>query len=167
MTPTSGISPDRDRSRPDRPPASSPEARRRMQAARRRDTAPELALRRELHRRGYRYRVDVAPLPGLRRRADLVFSRKHLAVYVDGCFWHSCPQHATQPKSNAEWWSDKLATNRRRDRDTDRSLRENGWTVVRVWEHEDAVTAADRIEEVLRSNSTRSLQSPRTPTDQH
>ncbi|MPZ84010.1 MAG: DNA mismatch endonuclease Vsr [Actinophytocola sp.] len=150
MTPTSGISPDRDTSRADRPPASSPGARRRMQAAHRRDTAPELALRRELHRRGFRYRVDFAPLPGLRRRADLVFPRKRLAVYVDGCFWHSCPEHATQPKSNAAWWADKLATNQRRDRDTDQRLRENGWIVVRVWEHENAVAAADRIETILR-----------------
>ncbi|MFE2995085.1 very short patch repair endonuclease [Nocardia sp. NPDC059246] len=112
-------------------------------------TKPELALRRELHRRGKRFFVDRAPLPGLRRRADLVFPRRKVAVYVDGCFWHSCPQHATRPKNNAQWWADKLAGNVARDRDTDARLAAAGWTVVRVWEHEAADSAADLVMRAL------------------
>lgn len=131
------------------PTASSPEARRRMQANRRRDTKPELALRRLLHARGRRFRVDYPPLPGLRRRADLVFTRKMVAVYVDGCWWHSCPMHGTTAKANATFWARKLAANQQRDRDTDRRLSEAGWAVVRVWEHESAEEAADRVEAAL------------------
>ena len=121
-----------------------------MSKQRRRDTAPELALRRELHRRGVRFFVDRAPVPGMRRRADLVFPRKHVAVYVDGCFWHRCPQHATDPRNNAEWWAAKLAANVARDRDTDVRLVEQGWRVVRVWEHESAPAAADKVQAALR-----------------
>jgi DNA mismatch endonuclease (patch repair protein) len=121
----------------------------RLSRQRTRDTAPEVALRRELHRRGRRFFVDRAPLRGLRRRADLVFPGRSVAVYVDGCFWHSCPVHATHPKNNAQWWADKLAANVARDRDTDARLAENGWQVVRVWEHETVLAAADRVEAVL------------------
>jgi DNA mismatch endonuclease (patch repair protein) len=121
-----------------------------MQATRQSGTAAELALRRELHRRGHRYRVDLTPLPGLRRRADIAFPRAHVAVFVDGCFWHSCPEHATVPKNNRDWWQTKLAGNVDRDRDTDRRLTQSGWIVLRVWEHEPASEAADRIEELLR-----------------
>jgi DNA mismatch endonuclease (patch repair protein) len=117
-----------------------------MSRQRRTGTAPEIALRRELHRRGRRYFVDRAPLPGLRRRADLVFPRHRVAVYVDGCFWHCCPEHATYPRNNAQWWAEKLAGNVARDRDTDARLGAAGWTVVRVWEHEDAAAAADRVQ---------------------
>lgn len=120
-----------------------------MRRQARRDTAPELALRRELHRRGRRFFVDRPPLAGLRRRADLVFPRRRVAVYVDGCFWHSCPQHATRPKSNADWWAQKLAANVARDRDTDDRLTAAGWAVVRVWEHEDPTSAADRVQAAL------------------
>jgi DNA mismatch endonuclease (patch repair protein) len=116
-----------------------------MKAVRRHGTQPERELRSALHARGLRYRVDVSPVSGFRRRADLVFSRARIAVYVDGCFWHSCPQHATTPKSNREWWEEKLAANVARDRRTDRDLAELGWTVVRVWEHEDMEPAAERI----------------------
>lgn len=119
--------------------------RARMRRQGRRDTKPELALRRELHARGKRFFVDRAPLKGLRRRADLVFPRRRVAVYVDGCFWHFCPVHGTAPKNNAAWWADKLAGNVARDRDTDARLRKAGWSVVRVWEHEDPVAAADRV----------------------
>lgn len=117
----------------------------RLSKQRRRDTKPEVALRRELHRRGLRYFVDRAPLKGMRRRADLVFPRRKVAVYVDGCFWHSCPIHATRPRNNAQWWADKLAANVARDRDTDTRLIEEGWRVVRIWEHEDPVVAAQRV----------------------
>ncbi|MFE7418655.1 very short patch repair endonuclease [Rhodococcus sp. NPDC057529] len=131
-------------------PATDPATSARMRAQRRRDTAPELALRRELHRRGVRFFVDRAPMKGVRRRADLVFPRLKVAVYVDGCFWHSCPQHATFPKNNAQWWADKLAGNVTRDRDTDSTLTDAGWTVVRIWEHENPVVAADRVQAALR-----------------
>ncbi|RVW08619.1 very short patch repair endonuclease [Prescottella agglutinans] len=130
-------------------PSTDPLTSARMRAQRRRDTAPEVALRRELHRRGARFFVDRAPLRGLRRRADLVFPRKKVAVYVDGCFWHSCPQHATSPKNNAQWWADKLAANVVRDRDTDARLAAAGWRVVRIWEHEDPTEAADRVQAAL------------------
>lgn len=122
-----------------------------MQRQGRRDTVPELAVRRELWRRGLRYRVDVSPVAGMRRRADIVFTRARVAVYVDGCFWHRCPMHATTPKANREWWAAKLDANVRRDRDTDQRLAELGWTVVRLWEHEDPMTAADRVAEAVRS----------------
>ncbi|WP_062994689.1 very short patch repair endonuclease [Nocardia mikamii] len=121
----------------------------RMARQRRTGTAPETALRTELHRRGLRYFVDRAPLPGLRRRADLVFPRRKVAVYVDGCFWHRCPLHATYPKNNAQWWAEKLAGNVARDRDTDARLAAAGWLVVRVWEHENSVAAADRVQSAL------------------
>ena len=123
--------------------------RRRMQTTRQRDTRAELLLRRELHRRGRRFRVDLAPLPGLRRRADIVFTRQRVAVYVDGCFWHACPEHGTMPRHNRQWWASKLEANERRDRDTDRRLREAGWQVIRIWEHSGAVDAADEVERGL------------------
>lgn len=85
----------------------------------------------------------------MRRRADLLFPRRRTAVYVDGCFWHSCPVHATRPKNNAEWWAAKLAGNVARDRDTDARLAEAGWVVVRVWEHEEPAAAADRVDRAL------------------
>ena len=124
-----------------------------MQANRRRDTAPELALRRELHRRGRRYFVDRAPLRGLRRRADLVFPRYRVAVYVDGCFWHSCPEHGTIPKSNTAWWKAKLDANRARDHDTDQRLRDAGWTPIRIWEHRGVAEAASEVEQALRAST--------------
>jgi DNA mismatch endonuclease, patch repair protein len=122
-----------------------------MRATPQRDTAPELALRKELHRQGLRYRVDHSPLPGLRRRADVVFSRARIAVYVDGCFWHGCPVHATWPTANAAFWREKIEGNRRRDRDTDEKLRAAGWIPVRVWEHEQPLVAAHAIAELVRS----------------
>jgi DNA mismatch endonuclease, patch repair protein len=131
------------------PAASSPEALRRMQRQARRDTKPEMALRRELHRLGLRYRVDCQVMPGVRRRADIVFTRARIAVFVDGCFWHGCPQHATKPKANAEWWAEKLSTTVARDRDTDARLQTHGWKVLRFWEHEDMRTAAMTIHAVV------------------
>jgi DNA mismatch endonuclease (patch repair protein) len=116
-----------------------------MQMQRTRDTAPELAVRRLLHAAGLRYRVDRPPLPGLRRRADLVFGPARVVVYVDGCFWHGCPEHGTRPAANAEWWRNKIDANRARDRDTDRRLVEAGWAVLRAWEHEKPDDVAERI----------------------
>lgn len=116
----------------------------------RRDTLPELELRRELHARGLRYRVDVSPVKALRGRADILFPRPRVAIYVDGCFWHSCPTHGVLPKGNREWWRKKLEATVRRDRSTNSALKELGWEIIRVWEHEDPVTAADRIEATVR-----------------
>jgi DNA mismatch endonuclease (patch repair protein) len=121
-----------------------------MQLQRTRDTAPELALRQALHALGLRYRVDRAPIPGSPRRADIVFTRQQVAVYVDGCFWHGCPEHGTRSKSNTAWWEDKLARVRARDADTDRALTEAGWLVIRTWEHEDPRVVAEKIQDVIR-----------------
>lgn len=129
--------------------APDPKLSARMRRVRRKDTAAELAVRSELHARGLRYFVDRAVLPGRRRRADVVFPRAKVAVFVDGCFWHSCPQHATAPRSNAQWWVDKLRANVERDRRTDADLRAAGWTVIRIWEHESPSSAADRVESAL------------------
>jgi DNA mismatch endonuclease (patch repair protein) len=130
------------------PSPSSPAARRKMLSNRRRDTTPELALRSALHRRGLRFRVDFPVSAGGRSvRPDIVFTRDRLAVYIDGCFWHGCPEHATQPKANAEYWGPKLRANIARDRRATAALEESGWTVLRVWEHvpvEDAVAAVVR-----------------------
>jgi DNA mismatch endonuclease (patch repair protein) len=122
-----------------------------MQTQKRRETRPELRLRRELWSRGLRYRVD-APLPlrASRRRADILFPRVRVAVFVDGCYWHACPLHGTSPRANASWWAEKLAANVRRDRDTDEQLYAIGWHSVRVWEHEDPAEAAARIEALVR-----------------
>lgn len=110
-----------------------------------------MRLRRELHSRGLRYRVNVPVLPdGRRRRADIVFTRARVVVFVDGCFWHACPEHGTLPKTNREWWRSKLDRNAERDRDTDRRLRDASWTVLRFWEHENVVNAADIIEIAVR-----------------
>ncbi|EGD53291.1 very short patch repair endonuclease [Gordonia neofelifaecis] len=135
--------------------ASSEAVRRSMKSNRSRDTGPELRLRSELHRRGLRYFVDRAPIKGVRRRADVVFPRKKIAVFVDGCFWHGCPEHFTVAKTNAEYWAAKVEANRARDRDTDRLLIDAGWTVLRVWEHEDVEGAADRIVRAIRPGSER------------
>jgi DNA mismatch endonuclease (patch repair protein) len=120
-----------------------------MVATPRRDTPCELALRSAVHRLGLRFRVDW-PLPGTRRRADLAFVTARVAVFVDGCFWHGCPVHATWPKANAAWWRAKLAGNIGRDRDTDARLRGAGWRVLRFWEHADMVEAARRVERTVR-----------------
>lgn len=118
----------------------------RMSRQARRDTSPELALRRELHRRGLRYRIEY-PIPGIpRRRADIAFTRARVAVFVDGCFWHACPRHGTWPKRNDSWWAAKLEANVARDAQTDNHLAAVGWSVVRIWEHEAAVDAADRVQ---------------------
>lgn len=134
------------------PAASSPDALRRMKTQARRDTKPEMTLRRELYRLGLRYRVDRAVIPGVRRRADVVFTRARVVVFVDGCFWHGCPMHGTQPKANAEWWRSKLEANVARDRDTDERLRAAGWRVVRIWEHEDMRAAALTVHQLIASH---------------
>lgn len=124
-----------------------------MRNVARRDTPIEMALRRELHALGLRYRVDTRPLQDLRRRADVVFRRARVAVFVDGCFWHSCPIHGTIPKANRQWWTEKLRRTRMRDLDTDRRLNQAGWVVVRMWAHEDPLKLAIRIAAVVRSRA--------------
>jgi len=102
----------------------------------RRDTGPELHLRKLLYRAGLRYRV-VYPVPGMPRRTiDIAFTRRHIAVFVDGCFWHGCPVHGTAPVANAEWWAQKLRRNAERDQETTERLQALGWQVIRLWEHE-------------------------------
>lgn len=137
------------------PRPSSEHVAKRMRTTRRSGTVAELALRREVFALGLRYRVDAPALPGLRRRADLLFRSARVAVFVDGCFWHVCPRHASWPKSNAAWWRRKLERNVERDRDTDRRLRLEGWRVIRVWEHENPLVAAGRILRAVRSRSLR------------
>ena len=115
-----------------------------------------MQLRRELHARGLRYRVDRPVLADRRRRVDLVFPGPKVAVFVDGCFWHRCPEHGNIPKANRDWWREKLNRNVARDRDTDAQLAAAGWSVVRIWEHElreDPVAAADRVEAVVRPSA--------------
>ncbi|MGH1564730.1 very short patch repair endonuclease [Mumia sp. DW29H23] len=125
--------------------ASSPAVRRGMQANRGRDTKPELAVRRAAHAAGLRYRVDRRPIPTFNRRADLVFTRSKVAVFVDGCFWHGCPEHHTIAKSNATFWAEKVRRNRERDAETDSALTAAGWTVIRAWEHETPDDVVERI----------------------
>ncbi|MFC7464959.1 very short patch repair endonuclease [Brachybacterium sp. GCM10030252] len=137
---------------PVHPRPTSEQARRTMLANRRRDTTIEIAVRRHLHKAGLRYRVDYAPDPAQRRRrADIVFPKLRIAVYIDGCFWHGCPTHYSPPKSNSEYWLPKIERNRTRDEETTDALRALGWTVLRYWEHEGAaVIAGDVAAEVRR-----------------
>ncbi|MEW1927584.1 very short patch repair endonuclease [Streptomyces sp. NPDC088360] len=109
------------------------------------DTTPEVAVRRLLHAAGLRYRVNY-PVPGMfRRRIDVAFSRAKIAVFIDGCFWHGCPEHATQPRANVDWWRAKLERNMARDCQTTEHLQAEGWTVLRFWEHEAAHTVAHAV----------------------
>lgn len=122
-----------------------------MKANRGRDTSPELAVRRLLHADGLRYRVDYAPIGG-RRRADIVFTRQKIAIFIDGCFWHGCPAHATRPKTNVDYWTPKLDRNVERDRETTVLLQLAGWTVLRFWEHEAPSDVARAVVEAARSS---------------
>jgi DNA mismatch endonuclease (patch repair protein) len=124
----------------------------RMRANRRRDTRPEVALRSHLHRLGMRFRKD-HPLRLVDRvvRPDVVFTRARLAVFVDGCFWHRCPEHGNVPRANGDYWGPKLARNVARDRAVDQALAAAGWHVMRAWEHEDAAAVAHAVAAELRS----------------
>jgi DNA mismatch endonuclease, patch repair protein len=117
-----------------------------MRRNRRRDSGPELALRSALHRRGLRFRIDL-PIKTESRmvRPDVVFTRARLAVFVDGCFWHCCPEHGNVPKANKGYWRPKLEGNVKRDRLVDAELSAAGWRVVRAWEHEDPEEVAEQI----------------------
>ena len=116
-----------------------------MQRMPRVSTGPEMLIRRELHWRGLRFRVNHPRLPG---RPDVAFTGARIAVFVDGCFWHACPEHGVLPKNNRDWWRTKLDRNVARDREKDVRLEEIGWMVVHVWEHEDPVKAANSIQQL-------------------
>lgn len=126
--------------------ASSAANRTSMRGNRSRDTKPELAIRRLVHAAGLRYRVDRSPLKGVRRRADIVFGPARVAVFIDGCFWHGCPDHFVLPKTNVDYWHGKIGGNMERDRATDELLTAAGWSVLRFWEHESPEGCAQRIE---------------------
>lgn len=132
---------------PQRPTAQT---RRRMRRQRSQNTKPELTLRSELHRRGLRYRLQLRIVEGTFRRVDIVFTKAKLAIFVDGCFWHSCPEHGTEPSNNRAWWREKLRANALRDEDTNRRLQATGWRVLRVWEHEDMGEIAERVERLVK-----------------
>ncbi|MFZ5869387.1 MAG: very short patch repair endonuclease [Actinomycetota bacterium] len=133
------------------PWASSPAARRAMQGNRSRDTKPELAVRRLIHAAGLRYRVDVRPKRDLPRRADIMFTRQRIAVFIDGCYWHGCEQHVRVPsKANADYWNKKLARNVERDTETTALLEQAGWRVLRYWEHEAPESVAESIVRAVR-----------------
>lgn len=125
--------------------ASSAGSRATMRANRGRDTKPEIAVRRIVHASGYRYRVNARPEKDLRRTADLFFSRVKVAVFIDGCFWHGCPDHYIPPKANDGYWSEKVSRNHARDIETRAILEERGWEVLRFWEHEPAQYVASKV----------------------
>jgi DNA mismatch endonuclease (patch repair protein) len=125
--------------------ASSEATRKKMLGNKSRDTSPELRVRSLVHRRGFRYRVAQRPIPTLRRTADLVFRRARIAVFIDGCFWHGCPEHYRPPNTNPDYWRDKIEGNRLRDQETDELLAQAGWEVLRFWEHEDEDEVADAV----------------------
>jgi DNA mismatch endonuclease, patch repair protein len=135
---------------PTRSWAASPAVRRAMQGNKSRDTKPEMAVRRAVHAMGLRYRIAARPLVGLSRTADLVFRRARIAVFVDGCFWHGCPDHHIPPKTNTNYWAAKIKGNKVRDRETTVLLRAAGWTVLRFWSHEDPRAVATHISQVVR-----------------
>lgn len=121
----------------------------RMRLTPSRDTRPEVALRRALHAAGMRYWVDARPVPSVRRTADVVFPRLRIAVFLDGCYWHGCPDHYVASKSNVSWWRNKIEGNIARDMDTNQRLRHAGWLVVRVWEHEPTDEGVIRIAQAV------------------
>lgn len=128
-----------------RPPPSSEQVSQQMKRMPRKDSVPEIRLRRALHALGLRFRVNLKGLPGT---PDIVFTRAKIAVFVDGCFWHRCPDHGVLPKANRDWWREKLDRNVSRDRLKDEELSSLGWTVVHVWEHEEEAESAGRIREL-------------------
>ncbi|QMW64920.1 very short patch repair endonuclease [Mumia sp. ZJ1417] len=134
--------------------ASTPAVRRSMLSNRSRDTKPEIAVRRLVHAAGLRYRVDFRPLAGLNRRADIVFPGLKIAIFIDGCFWHGCPEHHTVAESNGEYWASKVTRNRARDRETDHALESYDWLVLRAWEHEPAEEVAQRVIDAVQARRT-------------
>ncbi|MGH2910913.1 MAG: very short patch repair endonuclease [Solirubrobacteraceae bacterium] len=135
---------------PTTPRASDEATRRAMRGNRRVDTLPEVRLRQLLHASGFRFRKDYRVAEGdIQVRADIVFPRQRLAVFIDGCYWHGCPEHCRMPARNAEYWEAKIARNRARDTRVTKSLTDNDWRVLRIWEHEQAALAVLRVQEAL------------------
>jgi DNA mismatch endonuclease (patch repair protein) len=118
-----------------------------------RDTGPELLLRSILYKNGLRYRVNARPLNDLRRTADVVFPTARIAVFVDGCYWHGCPEHYRPARENQQFWREKIDGNKARDTETDQLLAEAGWQSIRVWEHEDPEKAALRVIDAVRATA--------------
>jgi DNA mismatch endonuclease, patch repair protein len=146
--------------------ASSPAVRARMQRQQTRDTQPELAVRRILHAAGLRYRVDSPPLPTLRRRPDVVFGPARIALFIDGCFWHGCPDHGARPThSNTRYWAEKIRRNRERDHNTDAELERLGWISIRVWEHENPQEVAERVIRLVKSRRNSVTDNGQLPRD--
>jgi DNA mismatch endonuclease (patch repair protein) len=141
--------------RPEGSWASSAGNRKSMLGNRNRDTSPELALRSLVHAAGLRYRVAAKPLPKMRRTADLVFRPSRVAVFVDGCYWHGCPQHFVLPKTNPDYWREKIGRNMARDSETDERLKAEGWLALRFWEHEPAEQCAAAVWEAVTSRRLR------------
>lgn len=139
--------------------ASTDGVRRSMQSNRPKNTGPELAVRSALHRAGLRFRVHYRPLQGLKREVDIAFTGPRVAVFVDGCFWHGCPLHATRPATNVEWWATKLDGNIARDRNTNEVLTKAGWRVLRFWEH---VAPAEVVVAVVAQVAPRRAESPQS-----
>ena len=133
------------------PTPSSTSATAVMKGNRSRDTKPEVLLRSALHRRGLRFRKEYGiPVDDRARRVDIVFTRRRLAVFVDGCFWHGCPAHGREPTENNEYWQAKLRRNVERDQETTAALTTSGWRVLRIWEHEALDVAVAAVEAALR-----------------
>ena len=137
------------------PSASSTAVRRAMQAVASEDTEPETTLRRALHRSGLRYRLHARPEVDIRCNADLVFRASKVCIFVDGCFWHGCPLHFLLPKTNSDWWYEKICDNRARDERQRRQLEEKGWKVIRLWEHEVRVGLRECVQVVRRAIGSR------------
>lgn len=133
-----------------RPSPSSTGVSDRMSRQGRRDTAPELAVRRLLHAAGLRYRLQWRVPDMSRRTIDIAFPGRRVAVFIDGCFWHGCPRHATSPKANAAWWRTKLDGNVARDGETTAHLEALGWTVLRFWEHQAPAEIAAEVQHTVR-----------------
>lgn len=133
------------------PAASSDATRKAMQGNRGHDTKAELAVRRLVHAAGLRYRVNARPEPDLRRTADLLFTRARVAVFIDGCYWHGCPEHLRMPTKNQDYWRGKIGRNQTRDLETTSRLEERGWLVLRFWEHEPPDRVAERVAQVVRN----------------
>jgi DNA mismatch endonuclease (patch repair protein) len=140
--------------------ASSAATRKSMQSNRSRDTKPELALRKQLHALGLRYRVCARPIPDVRRTADVVFPSARVAVEVRGCFWHGCPEHYRAPAANATYWSEKVSRNQQRDDENALRLQDAGWLLEVVWEHEDSVEASQRIAAIVLQRRQAAVEHP-------
>lgn len=127
------------------PKASSSTVHYVMQRIKSRDTGPEKLLRSSLHKKGLRFRVNTYPEPNLKIKADIIFPKQKICIFVDGCFWHGCPSHFKVPKTNSDWWLEKIEDNKMRDLRQSCELQKCGWTVIRYWEHEITLDNLHRV----------------------